>query len=119
MLEFPILFKKSFNIPKTKWNIAGKLGYGISYAISAIQTLTPLDTNFKPTTEELNLNDPSIAFHRWDHGAYTGLEFGYQIRPHHYLTAGTNFYLGMSNIDKLNYTKNRSLSFSLGYMYSL
>ncbi len=38
MLEFPILFKKSFNIPKTNWNITGKLGYGISYAISAIQT---------------------------------------------------------------------------------
>lgn len=118
MLEFPLLVRKAISIPKTKISFAGKIGYGLSYAVSGKETITPLEPNPQPITSELDLNDPELIIKRWDHGLYSGLEVGYQITQKHSIVAESNFYLGMQNIDKINHTKNRSLGFSLGYVYT-
>lgn len=119
MLEFPLLVSKEMAIPKTKISIIGRLGYGFSYAVSGKETIIPLEPNPQPITSELDLNDPELIIDRWDHGIYTGLQTKYQFSNKHSIIAETNFYLGMYNIDKINYAKNRSLSFSIGYMYTL
>lgn len=119
MLEFPLLVRKEISMPKTKISIGGKIGYGLSYAVSGKETITPLEPNPQPIISDLDLNDPELMIKRWDHGIYSGLEARYQITNKHCLVLESNFYLGMHNIDKINYTKNRSLGFSLGYVYTL
>lgn len=117
MLELPLMLRKYYQ--KDKLDLALKIGYGFSIATVATETLTPSDPSKPIVRRKVNLNDPDLTILTYDHGAYGGMEFGYLLSNRHRIFIDCNLYLGLLNIDKVNYAKNRSICLCLGYSYAM
>ncbi len=115
-VELPIM--ASFNVPlsKTNFGIYAKLGYGAAFLLSAMQELIDLNSKAAPIRSRIDLGADDSRLIRIDHGLHSSLGIAYTIGNNHKLILESNFYYGLSNYDKINVAKNRSLNVSVGYV---
>ena len=107
-----------------KWKLTNRLslntsaGYGVSYLVSAYRR-TQNDIDEPATVTQLDISDIwDSSTKRLDHGLYLGTGFSYGLGIGS-IVSEVSYYKGMPNIDRRNFMKNRSLSFSLGYKINI
>ncbi|MFT6981938.1 MAG: hypothetical protein ACJAUD_000705 [Crocinitomicaceae bacterium] len=110
-IELPIMAK--FNLPlfKNKFEIFGKAGYGVSMLAKGVR-----ENETTGDRTNIDLGFMSIL-NRWDHGIYSTLGFAYNFKSSQIYIA-SDFYTGLTNVERFNYSRNRSLGFNLGYTYT-
>lgn len=116
-VEAPLMFSGRVPLFKEKMEVYGKVGYGISYMLSAKEEILLVPNgDWEPRTP-IDLKNTSLLT-RWDHGAYSGVGVGAKLGPG-MIFAETEFYLGMVDAEAFNTSKNRSLDFNVGYKLTL
>jgi Outer membrane protein beta-barrel domain len=118
-VELPIMASYHTNLGKSKFDFYGKLGYGVSYALSGKQELIDLSGINPPIVSKIDFVQLGGRLKRMDHGAYSGLGLSYTLSEKSHLILESNFYYGFQNYDKINVVKNRSVNVSVGYVMSL
>lgn len=115
--ETPLFVTGNLPLLNDKLNIFGRLGYGASFLVSAYREETVLGEDEPFLREKMDLGENSIL-NRWDHGAYGNFGIGYNLGKHQ-IFVEASYYHGMTDAERFNYSRNRSLSFNLGYQFSL
>ncbi|MGK0317767.1 MAG: hypothetical protein ACI86M_004013 [Saprospiraceae bacterium] len=113
-IELPLLLKY-------KWKLTNKLslninaGYGASYLVSAYRSVRN-SVDEPAMVTQLDVSDVwDSSTKRLDHGLYLGSGFSYELGIGS-IVSDIRYYQGVPNIERRNFMKNRSLSFSVGYM---
>jgi len=115
-LEAPLMLSGQVAIPKTNFNVFGKIGFGASYLLSAKEEISPA-ANIEFPVERRKLDLENEPLRRFDYGAYSSLGFAYSLNSIFELFLESTFYYGLPNFEENNTGKNRSLSFNLGFNY--
>lgn len=118
-VELPVFASYYINLGKSKFGLYGKLGYGVSYALSGNQELIDLSGTNPPIASKIDLSSRESRLKRLDHGAHSGLGLSYAISEKSQIILASDFYYGFQNYDKINVAKNRSLNVNVGYVIKL
>jgi hypothetical protein len=80
--------------------------------LSAFRQIEPSSPYDQPEKTKLDLKNDDL--NRWDHGAYGGSGVAY-LFDRNQLFLESTYYMGMTDIDPLNKSKNRSINIGAGY----
>ncbi len=117
-VEAPLMVSGNLPLFKSRFEVFGKLGYGVSYLASAYREETAGWGNDNPVIRtKMDLGENSIL-NQFDHGAYSGLGIAYNFGVHQVFIE-SNYYRGFTNAERFNQSQNRSVNFNLGYIISL
>lgn len=115
-VELPIFVSRSIPIYKDKVSLLPKIGYGTSFMTKAVMESPDLQGIIE--RQKLELNN-SARFNRWETGFYGGCGLAFSVKEHQQILVETEYYYSMRDAEKWNTSKNRSLSFSAGYLINL
>lgn len=116
-LEMPVLLQGRLFAWQDRVQFFAQAGLGYAYLLNAHSQSHMLhDASFSERREVVFEDNPSI--NRLDFGYYCGGGFGVRSGPG-YLTATFRYYNGMAEVNDAWKSRNRSLSFMLGYRLSL
>lgn len=119
-LEMPIKLSNTFNLAKSKINAEIAIGYGINLLTSAYLHEESIGTDMPTNISKIEVhNTDQGTFNPIDHGAYLDISLYYPITEQYSAFIQSSYYHGMTDYDKENVSKNRSLSFDLGLAYRL
>ncbi|MFM9949928.1 MAG: outer membrane beta-barrel protein [Saprospiraceae bacterium] len=116
-IEMPVMVQGQLYAWQNRLQFFVQAGAGYSYMISGYREFSfenpeaPAQRNRLIFDEEPNVN-------RFDFGYYGGGGVGVKAGPG-YLTATCRYYHGMPDVDDFQVSKNRALSYALGYRVSL
>lgn len=116
-VEAPIMLTVRNTFLNSRFGLSGKIGYGVSHIVSAKRESFFTDGNGETELEKVDLKN-SGWLQRWDHGLYAGGGISYQIGSNR-LIAEVTHYHGLVDVDRNNTTKNRSMEYSISYLYTL
>ena len=114
-VQIPLFVKYRIGAFNQKMELAGKIGYGVSYATSGYQqaeliTRDPEGTDIKP----IEFGGDS-GFRTWDMGTFAGLSLGWHF-PFGTVVAEYELYRGSISIHEyFSSLKNQGIAYSLGY----
>ncbi|MEZ4953890.1 MAG: outer membrane beta-barrel protein [Saprospiraceae bacterium] len=121
-IQAPMMVRGSLPLAKGKVVLSGKMGGGPSYLSSGYYGETVMDETsyfLKPASRELDFSeDDGTGTKRWDWGLYGGMGVGYQL-GFGLLSLEMEHYRGFSKVSEYLPSKNRGISYSLGYTISL
>ncbi|MEM6802889.1 MAG: hypothetical protein AAF696_15880 [Bacteroidota bacterium] len=109
--QAPVMLMGKLPLFQERIEVFGKLGYGASFIISGQREDTP--NNDEPIAREQIQLGPNSILNRWDHGAYGGLGVGLNLGKTQLFVAA-DVYAGFRDVERANFSKNRSISINLG-----
>lgn len=116
-IEMPVLLQGNLNAWQNRLQFFLQAGAGYSYLASAYRKFDFQDPEADAQRERVNFDqEPNI--NRLDFGYYGGGGVGVKAGPG-YLTATCRYYHGMPNVDDFQVSKNRAISYALGYRVAL
>jgi hypothetical protein len=116
-IEMPVMVQGHLNAWQNRLQFFVQAGAGYSYMISGYREFSfenpeaPAQRNRLVFDEEPNVN-------RFDFGYYGGGGIGVKAGPG-YLTAEFRYYHGMPDVDDFQVSKNRAMSYGVGYRVEL
>ncbi len=119
-VQAPILARANLPIAKGKIALFGKFGGGLSWLASGYYNTQVYDESsfgVKPEVKELDFSEED-SLKRWDWGLYSGAGFGFNLGCG-MLTFEAEFYHGLRDMADYASFRNRSTSYSVGYLISL
>lgn len=117
--EFPFLVHKKLSLKL--FSIVPGFGYGFSLLNSAsLQTEQEFADGIRTVVSEIQVgNDSSRSFNRFDHGFYLNIRLEKKLMEYHFIFFDSSLFYGLKDYDKINTSKNRTLSLNLGFGYSV
>ncbi len=116
-IEMPVMVQGQLYAWQNKLQFFLQAGAGYSYMINAHREFDFQDPEAPAQRERVNFDqEPNV--NRFDFGYYGGGGIGVKAGPG-YLTAACRYYHGMPDVDDFQVSKNRALSFGLGYRIEL
>ena len=116
--ELPLMVSGHLPLFQKKFEIFGKAGYGASYLASAYREQLVFGSDDPAVRTKMPLDEDSSNLNRWDHGFYGGLGLGYNFGRNQ-IFFETDYYRGQKDAERFNESKNRSVNFSIGYLFKL
>lgn len=116
-VEMPVMVQGQLHAWQNKLQFFLQAGAGYSYLINAHREFDFQDPEAPVQRERVNFDqEPNV--NRVDFGFYGGGGVGVKAGPG-YLTAECRYYHGMPDVDDFQVSKNRALSFGVGYRVGL
>lgn len=116
-VEMPVLAQAHLYALQNKLQFFVQAGAGYSYLMKAHRKFDFVNPEAPSQRERINFDqEPNI--NRLDFGYYGGGGIGIKAGPG-YLTATCRYYHGMPDVDDFQVSKNRAMSYGVGYKISL
>ena len=116
-VELPVMISGHLPLDEGRLELFAKAGYGLSMVVRGRNQFILIGTDTSDDITLIPLGKGS-RLNRWDTGFYGGAGVGAKIGPGN-LIFESRFYAGLVDADRFNTSKNRSINYSLGYIFKL
>ncbi|MEO1054019.1 MAG: outer membrane beta-barrel protein [Bacteroidota bacterium] len=116
-VKAPIMLRTELPLGASKFSIIGSAGYGLSYLTTAFEEQELVGSDEPTQRTKVDLSEGS-RLNRLDHGFYGSAAIGYDLGRGR-LFAESEYYFGLRDADQFNTSKNRTLSFNVGYLFKI